>query len=62
MVDYFLLKSDDIEERIFWKTSRKSNSITYAKRKHSSLSNNINLTPNNDNQDKINKDFTNVCS
>ena len=55
MVDYFLLKSDDIEEWIFWKTSRKSNGITYAKRKHSILSNNMNLTPNNNNQDKINK-------
>ena len=55
MVAYFLLKSDDKEERIFWKTSTKSNSITYAKRKHSILSNNINITPNNDNQDKINK-------
>ena len=55
MVDYFLLKSDDKEEWIFWKTSTESYSITYAKRKHSILSNNINLTPNNNNQDKINK-------
>ena len=58
MVDYFLLKSDDIEEYkwIFWKTSRKSNSINLCEKgKHSIFPNNINLTPNNDNQNKINK-------
>ena len=44
-----------------FKNFRKSNSINLCGNgKHSILSNNINLTPNNNNQDKINKKIKNT--